>query len=226
MFVALVFLGSWQVQRLAWKEALLAKIAALQHAPAEPLQTALIATGSQDFRRVSVHCLPGPSIGPSLYRYAVQDGRIGWRLLAACRIDRGPFDGVMLDRGLVTDFTSLTAPKAGAYPPSVNVVGLLRAPGPTPWLGKAMMDSGPGFLALRVADAPSIHHLAAIAGLARPAPYLLAVESETPAARGLAPAAIPVEIPNNHLVYAMTWYALAGILVWFYLAMLFARYRK
>ncbi len=226
VFCGLVFLGAWQVHRLAWKEALLAKIAALQQAPARPLDAVLASPGSLEFRRVRVTCQPAAAQGPTLYRYAVQDGRIGWRLLSACKLAAAPFDGILLDRGLVTAMTSLTAPLAGTYPAPVQVVGILRAPGATPWLGPAMMDGGPGFVALRVADKASILRLAKLAGLNHPAPYLLAAESESPKPPGLRPMAIPADIPNNHLVYAVTWYALAGILAWFYLAMVVARYRR
>lgn len=226
VFSGLVFLGGWQVQRLTWKEALLSKIAALQHAPAQPLEAVLASPGALEFRRVRVTCQPAPAQGPTLYRYAVQDGRIGWRLLSACKVAAAPFDGILVDRGLVTALTSLTAPRAGAYPAPVQVVGILRAPGAPPWLGPAMMDDGLGFMALRVADRPSILHLASLAGLSHPVPYLLAAESETPAPSGLKPIAIPADIPNNHFVYAVTWFALAGILAWFYLAMVIARYRR
>ena len=60
-------------------------------------------------------------------------------------------------------------------------------------------------------------------GLAHPAPYLLAVEAETPAPPGITPAALPQDIPNNHFVYALTWFALAGILAWFYVALVWRR---
>jgi surfeit locus 1 family protein len=225
-FCALVFLGAWQIQRLAWKEALLAKIAALQQAPARPLEVVLAGSGSLEFRRVQVTCQPSPPQGPTLYRYAVQDGRIGWRLLSSCKLAAPPFDGILVDRGLVTALTSQTAPRAAVYPAPIQVVGILRAPGATPWLGPALMDGGPGFMALRVADRTSILRLAGLAGLRHPVPYLLAVETETPPAPGLKPIGIPADIPNNHLIYAMTWFALAGILGWFYLAMLIQRRRR
>ena len=226
VFTILIGLGDWQLRRLAWKEALLTQIAALAHAPARPLQGVLGAKGPLEFMRVQADCLPRASPAATLYRYAVADGRIGWRLMSACRVVGAPFDGILLDRGLVTRFAGHTAPVAGVYAPPGRVIGVLRAPGSTPWLGPAMMDGGPGFAALRVADGPSILAFAKMDGLTRPAPYILAVESETPALAGVVPQAIPADIPNNHLVYALTWFALAGILAWFYLAMLVTRYRR
>jgi len=223
--LALTGLGVWQVKRLAWKEALLAQIASLAQAPALPIAAVLARSGSVAFQRVHAVCQPLAASRVTVYRYAVSDGRIGWRLLGACRIAHARFDGILLDRGLVTRLTGQTAPVAARYPAPGDVVGVLRAPGPSPWLGPAMMDGGPGFVAMRVADAPSILRLAKLGGLSHPAPDILAVESERPAPPGVAPAAIPADIPNNHLVYALTWFALAAILAWFYVAMLITRYR-
>jgi surfeit locus 1 family protein len=224
--LALTGLGAWQLKRLAWKEALLAQIASLDHAPAEPIATVLSRSGPVAFERVHAVCEPLAPAATTAYRYSVAEGRIGWRLLTPCKISGSRFDGILLDRGLVTRLTGQTAPVAASFPAPVEVVGVLRAPGPSPWLGPAMMDGGPGFKAMRVADAPSILDLAKLGGLSRPAPDILAVESERPAPPGLAPAAIPTDIPNNHLVYALTWFALAGILAWFYVAMLITRYRR
>ncbi len=224
--VALAGLGAWQLKRLAWKETLLAQIARLNHAPAQPIGAVLSRSGPVAFQRVQAVCEPLAAGATTAYRYAVSDGRIAWRLLTPCKISGSPFDGILLDRGLVTRLTGQTAPVAANYPAPVEVVGVLRAPGPSPWLGPAMMEGGPGFKAMRVADAPSILELAKLGGLSRPAPDLLAVEAERPAPPGLAPAAIPADIPNNHLVYALTWFALAGILAWFYVAMLITRYRR
>ncbi|MFN9712040.1 MAG: SURF1 family cytochrome oxidase biogenesis protein, partial [Alphaproteobacteria bacterium] len=60
-FAILVGLGTWQFQRLQWKELLLARIDALQAAPAQPVLPVLarIAAGDNaDFTRVILDC-PG-----------------------------------------------------------------------------------------------------------------------------------------------------------------------
>lgn len=218
----LVGLGVWQVRRLAWKEALLAKIAALETAAARPIAEALSHGGSAEFVRVQASCAPptAPIAGSSLYRYAVRDDRIGWRLLGACRIAAGPYDGIVLDRGIIERFMGSTSPRPLSFPPAGTVVGVLRAAGVRPWLGPAVMEQGPGFIAYRVLDRASLMQIAHAEGLARPAPYILAVEQESPALTGVTPAAIPKDIPNNHLVYAITWFSLALILAWFYASML------
>jgi surfeit locus 1 family protein len=225
--VALLGLGIWQVRRLEWKEGVLAKIAALTHAPARPLATVLVGGGAAEFMRVDAACAPAPSPSPAvgLYRYAVRDGRIGWRLLGACRLSAGPYDGILVDRGLIDRFAGLTSPQAATFPPVREVTGVLRKAGGTPWLGPALMETGAGFLAWRVIDPPSLAKAAATAGLTNPAPFLLAPPRPPPPAPGLTPAALPQDIPNNHLVYAITWFALAAIAAWFYGAMLISRSR-
>ena len=226
-FAILVGLGVWQVYRLGWKEALLAKIAALETAPARPIADVLLQKGSAEFTRVQATCAPRPApvAGPSLYRYAVRDDRVGWRLLGGCRLGSGPYDGIVLDRGIIERFMGSTSPQPATFPPARGVIGVLRAAGPKPWLGPAVMEQEQGLIAYRVIDHASLAKIARAEGLSRPAPYILAVEQEIPALPGVTPAAIPKDIPNNHLVYALTWFALALILVWFYVSMLI-RWRR
>jgi surfeit locus 1 family protein len=52
----LIGLGVWQLQRLQWKEGLLAHVAALQAEPARPLGEVLARGGDLDFTRVSFDC--------------------------------------------------------------------------------------------------------------------------------------------------------------------------
>jgi surfeit locus 1 family protein len=155
----------------------------------------------------------------------VRDDRIGWRLLGACRLAVGPYDGIVLDRGIIERVMGSTSPEPMSFPPAGPVVGVLRSPGVTPWLGPAVMEQGPHMIAYRVIDRPSLAQIARDEGISRPAPYILAVEQEAPPLPGVTPAAIPRDIPNNHLVYAITWFSLALILGWFYVSMLI-RWRR
>ncbi len=228
----LIGLGVWQLHRLAWKEDLLARIEALRSAPARPAAEVLALAARGDdvaYRRVAATCLPPAGPVRDAYRYALKDGEVGWRLLSACRLDgAGPYDGVVIDRGLVARLAGAMAPSGApsgadvARP--VQVTGVLRVPGSRPWLGPAETAAAAGGQrTFRVLDKAALAGVAADNGVRRPAPYILAVEAETPTPPGLVPVALPVDIPNNHFVYALTWFALAGILVWFYLALLIRR---
>ena len=115
------------------------------------------------------------------------------------------------------------APVAATYPEPGVVIGVLRAPGGRPRLGPGETAAPGGSRVFRVIDRAALASLARDARVDRPAPYLLATETETPDAPGVVPAALPQDIPNNHLVYALTWFALAGVMAWFYGALLLRR---
>lgn len=225
-FVILIGLGVWQVHRLAWKQDLLARVAALRTAPARPIQDVLAQAAPRvqvEYRRVSATCLPPVAPARDAYRYALRDGGVAWRLISACRLAGGPYDGVLLDRGIVTRFAGAMAPVAAAFPPPGTIVGVLRAAGGRPLLGPAETSGVSGARVFRVLDAAAVTSVAGDNGLRHPSPYILAAESEDPAPQGIVPAALPQDIPNNHLVYALTWFALAAILAWFYGALLIRR---
>ena len=229
-FALLVGLGAWQLRRLAWKQDLLARVAALRVAPARPIAEVLVlAVQGRDveYSRVAADCQPSRYPARDAYRYALRDGRVGWRLLSACHLASAvpgvSYDGVLLDRGLVTRLTGDMAPVAAAFPPPASVVGVLRAPGGKPLLGPAETVGAGSARVFRVLDRSAVASLAADSGVRHPAPYILAAESESPPPQGVVPAPLPQDIPNNHFVYALTWFALAGILAWFYGALLLRR---
>jgi surfeit locus 1 family protein len=225
-FAVLIGLGVWQVHRLAWKQDLLARVAALRGAPARPIGEILhLAARGQDveYRRVKVDCLAPVASTRPVYRYALRDGQVGWRLMGICGLEGQPYDGVLLDRGLVSQFAGAMTPSAATFPEPGAVVGILRSPGGKPLLGPAETSSAAGIRVFRVLDKAAVASVASQNHVTRPAPYILAVESEVPAPSGVAPAALPEDIPNNHFVYALTWFALAGVLLWFYGAMLIRR---
>ncbi len=129
----------------------------------------------------------------------------------------------MLDRGLVNKLAGQMSPTAQAFPSARSVVGVLRAPGARSFVDVAPRRAADGAVIVQSVDAQA---LALIAGPgARPAPYYLAAESETPTPAGLTPAALPQDIPNNHFVYALTWFGLAGVLTWTWAAYVWRRMR-
>lgn len=222
--LVLVGLGTWQLHRLAWKQHLLARIGALSHAPARPVGAVMAAANGADvgFTRVSADCAPGATPKRVIYRYALRDGRVGWRLMGFCPLAAGPWTGVVLDRGLVQRFAGQMSPGPAAFPPAERVTGILRSPG-----RRSFLDVPPRFEAgdvtLQALDRTA---LSLIAGAGqRPAPWYLAVESEAPPPAGVSPAPLPQDIPNNHFVYALTWFGLAGVLLWTWAAYVWRRMR-
>lgn len=220
----LIGLGAWQLWwRLPEKEDYLARVAALQHASARQIGGVLVAaTKGADvgFVRVSATCAPASATGP-VYRYALRDGRVGWRLMSYCALTGAPWPGIVLDRGLVDRFAGKMAPAAAAFPTPVQVTGVLRAPGRHSFLDAPPSRTADGALVLQAVDLDALRLVAG--GVT--APLYLAVESETPAPPGVTPAALPQDVPNNHFVYALTWFGLAGVLVWMWAAYVIRRVR-
>lgn len=216
----LIGLGTWQLQRLAWKEHLLQRIAALQAAPAQPLGVVLdrVAQGGDaDFTRVKVSC-PGLTAAPFLELYSVRDGQAGSRLISACAASAG-YRSILVDRGFVADTVSARPAVDPRASIPVELVGVLRKPEP-----------GNAFSPPNRPDRWYTRDVAAMAAQLRapdPAPLFLMAETATnPKWKALLPAPLPAEIPNRHLEYALTWYGLAAALLGVYAAMLFKRRTK
>jgi surfeit locus 1 family protein len=216
----LIGLGTWQLHRLTWKEGLLARIAALQNAPAQPLAPTLdaLARGADiSFTRVRMTC-PGLASAPFLELYAVQDGQPGWRLISACTITSPRYGAILVDRGFVPDSAAARPAVDPAARAPIDLVGVLRAPG-RPSFVAPRNPSGAGRWFSR--DIPA---MARALGAPRPAPvFLFAETSSNPDLPALRPAPLPAEIPNNHLQYALTWFGLAAALVGVYAAVLLRR---
>lgn len=205
-FAILCGLGTWQVQRLRWKEDLLARIEKLKTAPAVPLAGVLTAQVKPEdlaWERVSVDCAEVPG-QPLPLVYGVREGDMVWRAQAACGIAAGPYDLILVDRGVVAGLTGQVDAPARAFPPPRQVVGVLT---PIRQLGGDRADVLKRFPGRKAA------------------PLVLMAEREAPAPAGIAPAPLPAEISNRHLEYALTWFGLAVTLLFIYAAMLWRRMR-
>ena len=217
----LIGLGTWQLQRLAWKREVLARIAALQAAPAQPIEPVLdrIAKGGDaDFTRVKVTCR-GLSTAPYLELYGLREGRAGSRLISACESFSLKYRSILVDRGFVADTISARPPVVEGGPEPIEVVGVLRRPEP-----------GNSFSPPNTPQRWFTRDVAAMAATLKapdPAPVFLMAETSTnPEWKALVPAPVPKDIPNRHLEYALTWYGLAAALLGVYAAMLSRAFRR
>jgi surfeit locus 1 family protein len=209
-FLFLCWLGTWQVMRLQWKTQLIARIAAAQTAPPEPLNAVLNRLQDKvqvDYVRVQFTC-SGLEVSPTVGLFSLDDGNPARRLITACPIQVGPYHSLLVDRGFVVSGKSAT----GAPDLTTPVIGVLRKPDPpnafTP------VHTGPG-ADWYVRDIPA---MAAALKVQDPAPVVLMLESPAPATGSPRPSPLPVDIPNNHLGYVITWYGLALALAGVYIA--------
>lgn len=219
----MIGLGIWQLQRRAWKEEMLASIAALQDAPPQPIAAVLarIAQGEDaEFTRVSVDC-PGIAAAPYQQVYALIDGKMATRLVSACRLTGAPYDSILVDRGYVLETIS-ARPAVGADQTPMTVSGVLRTGDKEQARFSApIASSDPAAGTAKIWYGRNLAQIAAALGAAKPAPYFLMAETRTnPEWQALTPAGLPTDIPNRHLEYALTWFGLAATLVGVYAALL------
>jgi surfeit locus 1 family protein len=200
VLATLLGLGTWQWQRLAWKNAVLAEIAAAESAAARPLGaappppwTTLAATGRFDHGREALLGLEvrGPVLGAHLLVPLLRDGA----------------PPVLVDRGWVP----LERAAAIARPEGLVAVEGFARPGETAGLFAATDDvAGRRFYTFDPA------RIGAALGLAEVAPFGL-VALGGPG--GLPDPARSLPRPaNSHLGYVITWYGLALSLLGVFLA--------
>jgi surfeit locus 1 family protein len=210
-FLILLWLGTWQVQRLQWKTALLHKIELLQSAPAVPLAMVLASRADADFVRVTLDC-PSLNQSPTLKTYALSEaGQVGDRILTLCPIAAAGYDALLVDRGFAPKGTDLPR---GASPLRGPVVGVLRKPtAPSAFAPKPSELAGEW----TGRDLPA---MARQLKAAHPASYFLELETPTPANGYPKPEPLSLGISNNHLGYAITWFGLAAALIGVYIGYL------
>lgn len=218
-FLTLCGLGTWQVQRLHWKNELLARIEALRTAPPRPVGQVL-ARGAEnaEFARVTADC-PGIATSAYVSLYSLYEGQGGYRLISACRI-AGAYGSILVDRGFIPD-TVKDRPKVdrGLTKP-MRVSGILRAPDEPTFVTPANRPIDNQWYSRDVAA--MAEHLRAPA----PAPLFLMAETATnPELPVLKPAPLPAEISNRHLEYAVTWFGLAAALAGVYAALLWRKWK-
>ena len=218
----LVALGMWQLQRLTWKEALLARIAKLETAAPMPVATALDGAASPadlDMIRVRVDC-PGLSRAAYVELFGLKDGTAGRRLISACPVASIRYRTLLVDRGFVAEDVSARPGQEGPLGP-VSVTGVLRAPDP-PSIVTPKADP-----ASRLWFNRDIPTMASTLGASQPAPVMLMAETAlNPEFPALSPAPIPAAISNRHLEYALTWFGLAAALLGVYGALLRKHFRS
>lgn len=220
----LLALGTWQLQRLAWKTELLDRIEKSRTAPAVPIGPVLAQASrgeTVDWTRVRVTCgaLPGP-VRVDGVRYSLRDGEIVWRATSACVLAGMSYDVITVDRGFVETSKGRMQPPALGLPPIKTVTGVL-APA-------SMLSKQSSFTAAPAGAKPGAEQdISLYEGLLKRywdvgltnAPFILMAEQETSAPPGVTPSAVPPDIANRHLEYALTWYGLAAALIGVYVAL-------
>ncbi|CAO3406835.1 SURF1 family protein [Azospirillum largimobile] len=219
-------LGTWQLERLQWKTDLVARIASRMAEPPAPLPPRIDDPAAWEFRPVT---LTGRFLNDRemLLIARPHQGRVGYELLVP--FQRADGAGILLvNRGFVPmDLRDPASRPAGRVEGEVAVSGIVRLPQQPGLFQPGNGTPQPGSAWMR-ADPPA---MAAALSLDRVAPVLVEMlpgQTFGSSNAGLtgAPSSIMagtlagieprVDLPNNHLQYALTWYGLAVTLAGIY----------
>jgi surfeit locus 1 family protein len=198
----LIALGTWQVQRLAWKNAWIAQLRAAEALPPEPLPLRLEDPAALAFRRFTATGTLAHDRSV-VVGIAERDRRIG-AFLATPLLRRGA-EPLWVVRGWVP---YPPVPEVPAEEGEVIVSGYLMLPERRGWFTPKDKPAERRFWALEPAS------MAAAVGLDPPAPFALALLGE--AREPPIPQRRPPTPVNNHLGYAITWFGLAAALAAFF----------
>lgn len=216
----LVGLGTWQLQRLEWKLALIDQIEARASAPLQALDdvvSAAAAPSDMNFWHVEATGQFDHSNEIHLYSRDAQ-GRPGYRVITPLLRDRKRT--VLVDRGFVPEANKAAKTRAqGQTSGSVSITGIARTYEPP---GPFMPDNQPADNMWFFVD---IEDMSAQLGVSDMSPVVLEA-GDTSNLGGLPIGGQSRLVLNNdHLGYAITWYGLAAALLGVYFAFHKARGR-
>jgi surfeit locus 1 family protein len=210
----LIALGTWQLQRKVWKEALIATLNERLAEPPGPLPAAArwpkLDRDDTEYRRVAFTATFDDSKEALVYAAASAfrpdvSGPGDW-VFTPARLDDGRL--VMVNRGFVPQDLANPAQRPGGHLDGpVAITGTLRWPDTPSWFTPR---DEPAHNLWFLRDPAAI---AAAKGLRDVAPFY--VEQETPVPPGgyPQPGKLDVRLRNEHLQYVVTWYGLALVLV-------------
>lgn len=207
-FALLVWLGTWQVQRLQWKEDLIGRLtaqAASVPVPVAEVEARAAAGEDVEFMRATA---TGRFVHDNeLFVFTTVDGEMGWKLVTP--LDMGD-TAVLVDRGFIPyELKAPTARPESRPDGPVTVTGIVRPheSDPAPFVPDNDVDAN-------IWHWWALPAMAEAAGVERASPFILQAEA-SPGAPGWPRASTPdpADIRNPHLGYAITWYGLAAILL-------------
>jgi surfeit locus 1 family protein len=221
----LIGLGVWQLERKAWKEALIDSITRRMNAAPEPLPPpqawASLDAAHDEFTRVTFHAVFENDrealvfAGASAFR--PDTSGTGYWVFTPARLEGGA--RVAVNRGFVPEANKdPSARAAGLVDGPLDIVGVLRWPEHGGWFTPA---GEPGRNLWFARDQLAI---ATAKGWGNVAPFYVEQEAPVPPGGLPQPGKITVNLPNNHLQYAITWFGLAVALAAVFIA--FARARR
>ena len=209
-FVILNGLGIWQLERLKWKEGLIADMARTEAAAPLPAET-LLAQAKPDWRSATLPVCHNDPAG-LIYMHSEVSGVPGYRVLTACPL---------ADKAMLVDL-GFAKEKLAAASVTLTPVGRLRP----------FEKSGPFTLVNRIAEDDWYWRSASEMGprlnaSLRP-DYFLVLDLKASHADivGLSQGPLTAPLPNRHMEYALTWFGLGWALLGVFGSVVYQRARK
>lgn len=207
----LLGLGTWQLYRLQWKEALITEIAARQKAaPASLAGVERMAKAGTD-----IDYLPATASGTfdhahEQYFFATDEGKVGYHVYTPLRLADGR--SVFVNRGFVPE---------ALKDPSGRVTGQSEGVVTVTGLARARLEDKPSWVVpenepqKKLYFWKDLHAMAADASIPpdRLVPFFIDAGSAPNPGGWPKGGVTQLDLPNNHLSYALTWYGLAAVLV-------------
>jgi surfeit locus 1 family protein len=228
-FVVLIALGTWQLQRKAWKEGLIATLTERLGVAAQVIPPAAawatLDRARDEYRRVRFTATFDNTrealvfAAPSAFRPDVAGP--GYWVFTPARLTDGSV--VMVDRGFVPNARrDPNTRSAGQISQPLEITGALRWPDERHWFTPAddparnlWFTRDPAAMAAAKAIDPKTV-----------APFYVEQEAPMPPDGLPQPGRLVVALPDNHLQYALTWYGLAAVLLAVFGAWTFSSWRQ
>jgi len=212
LVAGLIALGIWQINRKAWKEALIETLtqrltAAPSELPPQP-RWATLTQAQDEYRHVrfTAELVPGDDAliftSGSTFRPDVEGP--GYWVFAPARLADG--SAVVVDRGFLPNGQQDPAVRdAKAAPAPLEMVGVMRWPEPSAWFTPA---PEPAHNMWFVRDQLII---AKAKNWGEVAPFYIELESPRPPGGLPIPGPLKATLPDDHLQYAIIWFSLAAV---------------
>jgi surfeit locus 1 family protein len=210
----LVALGTWQLERKTWKEALIARLADRVAAPSGDLPSRSswdqLAPEDWEFRRVSFEAELRPDQEALIYTVGsplrTDISGPGYWVFAPARLRDGSL--IVVNRGFVPEGRQdVNTRRDGQVSGTLPIVGVLRWP-EARGLFTPADNSDRNLWFVRNHRA-----IAAAKQWGTVAPFFIDQEAPVPPGGLPKPGKVTPGLPNNHLQYALTWYGLALVLI-------------
>jgi surfeit locus 1 family protein len=206
----LIALGVWQVQRLHWKAGLIARRDAAVTAPPIAPPRSFDEASGLEFHHVAAEGVFRND--KELYLAASSDnGGPGYQILTPLVMSDGRT--MFVNRGFVpSELKDPTKRAAGELTGTQHVAGLLRLPSPAK-PSFFLPDNRPDLNLWFWVELPAMAKAAAVTD---PVPFYVDADKTTNPGGWPKGGITRLDLPNDHLQYAITWFALAAALIVIY----------